>query len=335
MASSDESNNLTGAQPFVQAEDVPDSDQDSAYDSDSLNQSWTTSLKSSILNYRQLYGRTYHAHEEDHYVFPNDEPELERLDLQHHMCVISNRGKVFLAPIPENPEHVLDVGTGTGIWAIEFAERYPNASVVGTDLSATQPTWVPPNVRFEIDDANDTWTFAEKFDYIHCRYFHMAIEEKKLFKQAYEALKPGGWFEIRETALPLQCDDGTLEGTPLLSWCEEMVKLGRMRGMNFDNPFKYRQWVEEAGFVNVVEHAQILPISPWPKDAHLKQIGRWIQFSFGEGLEAFSLQMWLEQTGWSYEEYQVFLAKVKKDIQSRKVHGYLRSFTICGQKPKE
>jgi ubiquinone/menaquinone biosynthesis C-methylase UbiE len=334
MASSDDLNNLAGAQPFVQVDDLPDTDQDSAYDGDSLDQSWTTSLKSSVLNYRKLYGRTYHAHEEDRYVFPNDEPELERLDLQHHMCVISNRGKAFLAPIPENPEHVLDVGTGTGIWAIEFAEQYPNASVVGTDLSATQPTWVPPNVRFEIDDANHTWTFAEKFDYIHCRYFHMAIEEKKLFKQAYEALKPGGWFEIRETALPLQCDDGTLEGTPLSYWCEQQLKLGRMRGMNFDNPFKYRQWVEEAGFVNVVEHAQILPVSPWPKDAHLKQIGRWIQFSFGEGLEAFSLQMWLEQTGWSYEEYQVFLAKVRKDIQSRKVHGYLRSFTICGQKPK-
>lgn len=161
----------------------------------------------------------------------------------------------------------------------------------------------------------------------------MAIEEKKLFRQAYEALKPGGWFEIRETALPLQCDDGTLAGTPLLSWCEEMLSLGSARGLHFDNPFKYRQWVEEAGFVNVVEHPQILPISPWPKDAHLKQIGRWIQFSFGEGQEAFSMQMWLEQTGWSFEEYQVFLAKVRKDIQSRKVHGYLNSFTVCRQKP--
>lgn len=335
MASSSEFSNYAGGGPLTQVDDAPDSDHDSAYDGDSMNQSWTTSLKSSILEYRQLYGRTYNAYKDEKYVFPNDEPELERLDLQHHMCVISNRGKLFLAPISENPENVLDVGTGTGIWAIEFAERYPNASVVGTDLSAIQPHWVPPNVRFEIDNANDVWTFSKKFDYIHCRYFHMAIEEKRLFQQAYDALKPGGWFEIRETALPLQCDDNTLAGTPLLSWCEQMMKLGRKRGLNFDNPFRYRQWVEEAGFVNVKEHAQILPISPWPKDPHLKQIGKWIQFSFGEGLEGFSLQMWLEQTGWTYQEYQVFLALVRKDIQNRKVHGYLRSFTVCGQKPME
>ena len=334
MASSTELSNDAESQQLVQADDAEDLEHDSAYDGDSMNGSWTTSLKSSILNYRELYGRTYHAYKEGQYVFPNDEPELERLDLQHHMCIISNRGKLFQAPISENPQNVLDLGTGTGIFAIEFAERYPSASVLGTDISPVQPAWVPPNVRFEIDDANDTWTFSTKFDYIHCRYFHMAIEEKRLFKQAYDALRPGGWFEIRETALPLQCDDGTLAGTALGTWCDEMLTLGRKCGMNFDNPFKYRQWVEEAGFVNVKEDAQILPISPWPKDPHLKQIGRWIQYSFGEGLEAFSLKMWMEQTGWSYEEYQVFLVQVRKDIQSRKVHGYLRSFNVCGQKPE-
>jgi len=31
-------------------------------------------------------------------------------------------GELYLAPIPENPQRVLDLGTGTGIWAIEFAE---------------------------------------------------------------------------------------------------------------------------------------------------------------------------------------------------------------------
>jgi SAM-dependent methyltransferase len=325
------SNSIQDQQP-LQPDEAADTNHESSDDGDSMDGSWTTSMKSSILEYRQLYGRTYHAYREGQYLFPNDDAELERLNVQHYRCVISNRGKLFRAPITEKPQHVLDVGTGTGIWAIEFAELYPNANVLGTDLSPTQPTWVPPNVRFEIDDASDTWTFDTKFDYIHCRCFHMAIEEKKLFKQAYDALKPGGWFEITETALPLQCDDDTLEGTHLLMWCEEMLKLGRAHGMNFDNPFKYRQWVEEAGFVNVQEHPQNFPISPWPKDEHLKQIGNWTQFSFGEGLEAFSIHMWMEQKGWSYDEYQVFLAKVRQEIQSRKVHGYLRSITICGQK---
>ena len=35
--------------------------------------------------------------------------------------VLLLKGKLFKAPV-KNPQKVLDLGTGTGIWAIEFAE---------------------------------------------------------------------------------------------------------------------------------------------------------------------------------------------------------------------
>lgn len=161
----------------------------------------------------------------------------------------------------------------------------------------------------------------------------MSIEEKNLFKQAYKALNPGGWFEIRETPLPVQCNDDTLNGTALSIWSEENMKLAMQQGLNHENPIKYRQWIEEAGFVNVQEHIKIHPISPWPKDKHLKQLGNWVQFSLGDGIESFSLMMWMEKTGLSIEECQKFLTQVKKDIHSNKIHGYLRSFVVYGQKP--
>ena len=41
------------------------------------------------------------------------------LDLQHHLFLLTFHGKLFLAPINENPLHILDVGTGTGIWALD------------------------------------------------------------------------------------------------------------------------------------------------------------------------------------------------------------------------
>lgn len=42
---------------------------------------------------------------------------------------------LYKAPV-ENPHtaRVLDLGTGTGIWAIEFATDYPDAEVIGLDL---------------------------------------------------------------------------------------------------------------------------------------------------------------------------------------------------------
>ena len=75
---------------------------------------------------------------------PTDAPfqsELDRLDLTHQMLRITMRNKLHFAPFDGKFAKILDVGTGTGIWAIEMADDYPDAEITGTDLSATQPSW--------------------------------------------------------------------------------------------------------------------------------------------------------------------------------------------------
>lgn len=57
------------------------------------------------------------------YKFPNDEQEQDRLDMFHHIFKLALGGKLFLAPIQrEGPLRILDIGTGTGIWAIEMGK---------------------------------------------------------------------------------------------------------------------------------------------------------------------------------------------------------------------
>jgi hypothetical protein len=43
-------------------------------------------------------------------------------DLQHQLFYMTLDGKLLMAPISDHPQHVLDVGTGTGIWAIDFGK---------------------------------------------------------------------------------------------------------------------------------------------------------------------------------------------------------------------
>jgi methylase of polypeptide subunit release factors len=54
------------------------------------------------------------------------------MDLNHEILVQLLEG--HKAPIGKNPQRILDVGTGTGIWAIDMANRYPSAEVLGIDL---------------------------------------------------------------------------------------------------------------------------------------------------------------------------------------------------------
>jgi len=103
--------------------------------------------------------------------------ELERLDLMHGLFALINDNKLHLAPIGASPQRILDVGAGTGVWWIEMGDLYPSAEIIGIDLSGDMPAFVPPNVKFEIDDAEEPWTFSQLFDYIHTRYMTGGIKD--------------------------------------------------------------------------------------------------------------------------------------------------------------
>lgn len=102
----------------------------------------TASVRESIYNYEEQYGRTYHAFRRDLlYSFPNDEPEQDRMDLHYHCLRMLMKERHWLCPI-KSPKCVLDVGAGTGIWPIDVADDHPNAKVIGVDISPIQPTAV-------------------------------------------------------------------------------------------------------------------------------------------------------------------------------------------------
>ncbi|TVY38586.1 Secondary metabolism regulator [Lachnellula occidentalis] len=124
-----------------QAQDVIDIDSstdahsaygESGYGTDSLL-SASTSLASSVRNYAWENGRRYHRYREGEYPFPNDDSEQEREDMKHAMMVKLCQTLHF-APIGPDPQNILDIGTGTGIWAIEMGDQYPAANILGMDL---------------------------------------------------------------------------------------------------------------------------------------------------------------------------------------------------------
>jgi SAM-dependent methyltransferase len=237
-----------------------DSDADSAFDA---NSSASTSLASSILNYEYSNGRRYHGYRSGAYLLPNDETEQDRLDLLHHIFLLALDGKLYDAPITPPPQRVLDIGTGTGIWSIDFGDENPGCEVVGTDLSPIQPTWVPPNVKFYVDDAEDEWIYgaSERFDLVHIRGMGGSIKDwDRLISQSYTHLNPGGWLEYQEPEAWIQSDDDTMErARSLMQWqtvCNEAAA-------TFGKPLRVghtiKERMEKAGFVDV--HERIIKVS--------------------------------------------------------------------------
>jgi hypothetical protein len=216
---------------------------------------------------------------------------------------------------------------------MDFADEHPSACVIGIDLSPTQPEFVPPNCKFEVDDANENFTFRIEFDFIHCRSLYF-IDEKRLFRHSYEALRPSGWLEIKQFAFPIGCDDNTLSKTALARWQDKMMEASKKINSPFDKPYFHQRWMQEAGFDKVEMVIYKLPLNPWAKDSKLKALGRHMRENFLMGIEGFSMALFTDVLGMSRAEVEVFLIDVRKDIENRKIHAYVNLVVVWGQKPQ-
>ncbi|KAK4208054.1 S-adenosyl-L-methionine-dependent methyltransferase [Rhypophila decipiens] len=338
-ATSGSSPPTTALEPDVDAAPAGalDDDGNSAY-GDSLVGSDTASMASSILKYRMENGRRYHAYKAGAYFMPNDDIENERLDLQHNLCVLIQGNKLFLAPVGKDKplNRVLDAGTGTGIWAMDFADEHPEANVVGVDLSPIQPSFVPPNVEFFIDDLEADWTFIRPFDFIYCRMLTGSIRDwPKLFGQALRHLNPGGYIELHDPSNPLRSDDNTLpKDCALNRWNDFFLEASLKLGAPMNSSDHYEQQLKDAGFVNVTVVEEKWPINTWPRDKKYKEVGAWVQENIQQGLEALSLALFTNVLGWSPEQVQLLLVDVRKDLKKREYHAYWPVRTVYGQKPE-
>lgn len=75
-----------------------------------------------------------------------------------------------------------------------------------------------------------------------------------VFGQAFQNLKPGGWFEAVDTVPVAHADDDTLQNAPnTVEWCKLVDQASANFGKRMVIPHLYKQWMTDAGFQNVEE----------------------------------------------------------------------------------
>ncbi|KAL4813845.1 hypothetical protein BDW67DRAFT_187271 [Aspergillus spinulosporus] len=247
--------------------------------------------------------------------------ETERLALQHQLFHLTLDGKLQLSPLPSPAQSVLDIATGDPTWVHAFAEQNPSAYIVANDPSPRKT--IPPglNVILDPSDANEPWTYARQFDFVHCRQHHRRLDERRLFKQA--SLTPGGWLEMQELSNPVASDDGTLpENNPLSQWGRLLIEASKKMNRPVDNPAKYEAWMREAGFVNCHMVVYKWPTNPWPAEEKGKMLGLWNLYNVLQRFEEFSMALLVKVLGWDADDAKTFLGEVKGELMNGDVHGY-------------
>ncbi|KAF1842294.1 S-adenosyl-L-methionine-dependent methyltransferase [Cucurbitaria berberidis CBS 394.84] len=322
-------------------DDTSDASTDEGY-ADSDASSFLSSILSEVRRGVEIEGRLYPSYGKHDYGMPIDEKELDRNDLQHHKYSLLLKDRLFVAPISEEQlntgnSRILDLGTGTGIWAIDMADKFPHAEIIGVDIAATQPSFVPPNCVFEIDDVEEDWPYRQAhFDFVHGRDLMTAVRDwPRLISQAYTHLKPGGWIQLASTIPGALTDDDTIP--PNSGYVEAgrlYYEVAQKMGAPLDAPRGWAEQMRSAGFSNVQDEVYKLPMGPWPRSKRLRTVGKLEQIMILDGgFEAYLLRGYTQVLGGRAEDLQIILALAKREVRDPNVHTYVHFHITYGQKP--
>ncbi|KAB5585506.1 sam dependent methyltransferase [Coniochaeta sp. 2T2.1] len=253
------------------------------------------------------------------------------LILQHDLFLKTLDNHLLRCPVSSSPvNRVLDIGTGCGIWAADFAAAHASAQVIGVDNFPQPKIVAPSNCRFlDLDAEQQSWDeLADtKFDLIHTRLvpFH-AAELPALLRRCYEHLAAGGWMEMQDVCPPCRTDEppGAAEHqSKVVEWTNlrlmAAAKLGIDQGISARLPAMLR----EAGFVDVCAQEHKWPVGPWVNDKRLKEIG-------AMNLELLRLSMMglskelLANLGMGEEEVEEFVKGVKEELGVGGVYSSVR-----------
>ncbi|KAJ9608568.1 hypothetical protein H2204_015685, partial [Knufia peltigerae] len=250
----------------------------------------TYSVNSEDLGYwwlgNRLYGRGF--------PFPIDDRAKEDHDARHAVFKKILKNRNFCAPVSLEGADVLELYTRTGKLAMEIADENPACSVIGVDESQMQVELVPPNLRFEICEDDNSWTWRRPFRFIIMRQHGVFVKDLPgLIRRCSEILEDGGWIEFQLLTLSHHSQSEQQVPTGEESKVRDIHRylsrgLAKL-GLQLDIHDKLTQMLEEKSFHNLEHREFPVPLGRWPKDKELKDLGNlWLEVLHGE-LEALML----------------------------------------------
>lgn len=224
--------------------------------------------------------------------------------------------QLHLSPIGDHPLKILDLGTGTGTWAMQVADKYPSAEVIGIDIAPVQPQWVPPNLNYEVDDLEQEWLYTpSSFDLIYVRFMFMAVRDwPEMLARAYRAAKPGGFVELSELGCQPRSSIPDHESAPTISqWFTLQGDVLRRQGYEISIARRFKDLLLDAGFVDVVEQIRDIPWGTWPSVPKQRAVGYWHVEQLKQGMHGIVMAS-MTRAGWTRQQVDDFVGKIMHEM---------------------
>ncbi|KAF8813307.1 S-adenosyl-L-methionine-dependent methyltransferase [Phlegmacium glaucopus] len=183
---------------------------------------------------------------------------LADFDIWDHMFRISYCKNLTMHQFAEPPALILDLGCGSGLWAVDAAKQWKNSTIIGFDIAKIQPRLssighVSPlshRINWVHGNLFDGLPFPPNhFDFVRMVGMGLAIPEdewQSVLEDVYRVLKPGAVLEIIEEDLLFPSPSAQLQSpksqastplteSPVLPQGPQQVRLQKKRSTLFSD----------------------------------------------------------------------------------------------------
>ena len=267
------------------------------------------------------------------YALPADGEEINRLDFQHYMLRFAFQG-LYAVPI-NKPASILDAGTGTGRWAMEMAQMFPDANVIGVDVkppalderAASRPEadLRPSNYTFVPGNLLEGLPFADQtFDFVHQRLLFTAIPHDRwpsVIRELTRITRPGGWVELVDSI-------GLANGGPnveqLMDWIRQ---LSSRRGVDLMDGSRIGDYMRGSPLVHQASRRIDLPTG-----AHGGRLGKMVAADFLAVCRGYG-GMAVAQGITTQQAWDAVLERMQADLNTPTNRCVTPFFIAYGQRP--
>lgn len=207
---------------------------------------------------------------------PEDLRELDRLQRQHYLLKHARKTNCYaLNKMETPPNKILDVGTGSGIWALEIASECPDSEIISIGFrSVLDQTASPSNLEYVTIDLYKPWTDIESnsMDIVYQRALgHNSTKEQwqHLLSESIRVLKPGGYIEWVENDMFHHNPGPILEAFDQYRQEESLKK-----NVDFYYTKQFTDDIKKLESIELIDHILYdIPIGEWHTDSLEKQLG--------------------------------------------------------------
>jgi SAM-dependent methyltransferase len=241
-------------------------------------------------------------------------------------------GQVFHAPV-ERPSRVLEVGAGTGYVTRHLASTFPDAEVVGLDLSAV-PAEGKTNAVFFQGDIMDDGVVAGPFDFIYSRLLVFGIRDWPAYiSRAWDLLPPGGWLELQELNASVAFDGNDTAILTDVTFMKEQRAAFASKGVDMGCAPKLEGYLKDQGFVDVSAKKFRWMHGPWEGHPETLALARaTAKYNAPANFAAYKRVLGHTKTAVQLDEVREQMMEYLGWSEDGKHHDF---WVVCGRKPRQ